>query len=200
MAPFPSDGPVLSAWSAAHVDCLVRAPAAARVSCGDRDSHARTRTRFDFRGLSAAPFPCSVFFHYHGLADWHHPDQQLRLLKLLGSASRNSPGRRQVSSAPVAVRITRLLAHGIFKYYFTADTTVHPVDGRNSFMGTGFFSNLGVLRDLGIASLHGGKASASAGWTCARAGTLPHRQRFRTLCGYDARPLCNRIPGIARRT
>src|SRR3984893_1707472 len=134
------------------MDCMVRASPAARVSCGHGGPDARSRTGLDFRRVSAAPFPYGAVFHHHALADRHRPDQQLRLLELPRAGARFSPAGRQVSGPAVAFWPESLQLQRIFKYHFKSRKTAHPVENWISNVGAVLFSNLGVLRDMGVAA------------------------------------------------
>ena len=85
MAQLHGHGPVLSEWPAAHLDCLVCAPIAARISrrFGHADHGAGAVA--DFRGVFSAALADHFVLRDYALADRHHSDQQLRFPELPGS-------------------------------------------------------------------------------------------------------------------
>src|SRR6185436_4628067 len=87
------DGPVLRERAAADVDRVVRAAAAARVSCGDgAGDAARRAVRGLARVCAAAGAGCGVL-HHRAAAGRDHPHRELRVSELPGAGARTDAAR-----------------------------------------------------------------------------------------------------------
>src|SRR5271170_3008380 len=103
MAAFHGDGRVLSKWSVANVDRLVRPAPPALVSCDDGIWHARTGTAPGVDAFSAEAAANALLFHRDAVADRDHPDGQLHVSELSCSGARFSAfGRPLPGAVPTA--------------------------------------------------------------------------------------------------
>src|ERR1700721_2718500 len=96
MARFHGHGPVLSKWPAAHLDRVVLAPIAARISRGHGSSDARAGTDRYFCYFSAAALAHPAVLPDHRVADRHHSHRQLRFPELSGFDPWLSAARRSI--------------------------------------------------------------------------------------------------------
>ena len=90
MAPLHRHGRVLSKWSSAYVDRLVRATPAALVSRRICLCHASTRVSPGLDVISSAPLAHRLFFDCHSLGTGNHSYCQLHISKLPRSVFRIS--------------------------------------------------------------------------------------------------------------
>src|ERR1700746_2694607 len=82
MAQFHGNGQLLSKWSAAHMDRMVRAAFSALVSRRGGCAYAWDGACAGVDAFSAAPVPDYLFLHCDALRTRNHFDGELHVLKL----------------------------------------------------------------------------------------------------------------------